>query len=153
MRPCIAWSGRRDRCVAALLHGASCCPDGGCALCRGAERRLRLSGRNDTEVSAAMLATWYTTLERCPICGNQPPPPVARLPALPEFARLSAFGIICGSCIVCGGSLPPRHVATCGEECALEFRAEKEGWEFQGLSEGRVLREYRSSIRVSGSPD
>lgn len=148
MRPCIPGDRRRQHCLAALLHGVSCCSSGDCALCRGAERALRRAGRDEAAVSAAMLATWYTTLDRCPVCHCPPPPPIAEIPPMPAFARRSKHGIVSCVCMVCGRGLPPRRISTCSRDCAMEYRSDVEGWEYMSVRSSREEREYRIALRI-----
>jgi len=112
--PCIPWDETRAHCVAGLLLGVACCPDGQCALCRRSGVHLR-NGR---------LAR--APLDRCPVCGFPPPPPLEEIPPLPRLDR--SDNLVGGrhDCLLCGKPLPARRRTYCSFSCWREYVRQQE---------------------------
>ncbi|MCK6530884.1 hypothetical protein L6R50_26095 [Myxococcota bacterium] len=124
--PCIPFDAEGRHCIAGLLLGVRCCPDGNCALCR------RAGGRDPRSQG----------LDRCPVCGFPPPPPLQAIPPLPRLDRSDR--VVGGNheCRTCGRPLPPRRRTYCSFACWREFvrREEMDGNDIASPSPPRVFR-------------
>jgi predicted nucleic acid-binding Zn ribbon protein len=119
--PCIAWDEEGRHCLAGLLLGVACCPDGDCALCARDRARMRHVGFSETEVARRFARGRARLVHFCPVCGLPPPPPLRVLPPLP---RLERPGRPCGGrhdCRVCGRALPRGRRTYCSDTCWREY--------------------------------
>jgi hypothetical protein len=140
-RPCIATEDSRH-CVAALLHGAACCPDGECALCRATRNRMLRSGFPEFAVRAAIARTRRGALSCCPVCGFPPPPPAESPTPLPRLERPGRTASGSWDCRTCGRPLPIGKRHYCSHGCWREHvrRTEMDGDEIVTPTAPRAYR-------------
>lgn len=115
--PCLAWDGERRHCVVGLLHGAACCPDGGCWSCTTQAAWTRKSGFTDYAVFRSLARMRRGMLERCPVCGFPPPPPSEGRAPLPRFSRVVTAKSGSSGCEICGRPLERGRRRYCTATC------------------------------------
>jgi hypothetical protein len=115
--PCVAWDGEHGHCVAGLLYGAACCPDGGCWSCTTQAAWTRRAGFSDYAVFRSVARMRRGMLDRCPVCGFPPPPPSAPRGSLPRFRRVVTAKSGSSGCEICEGPIPRGRRRYCSERC------------------------------------
>lgn len=145
-RPCVA-TADGAHCIAGLLFGTACCPDGECALCQATWDRLRRSGFPEAAVRRAMRRARRRVVERCPICGFAPPPPAEALTPLPRLDRPGRTASGSWDCRTCGRPLPLGRRHYCSHGCWREHvrRTEMDGDEIATPTAPRTFR-----VQLSG---
>lgn len=119
--PCIASDAEGRSCVAALLHGAACCPHGDCAICEETQAAMRRAGHHELDVARAWLRTRIGRKERCPVCGFPPPPALAEMPPLPRFDRSDRVLEGAQRCRYCDRRLLGTRRRYCDDDCWRAF--------------------------------
>lgn len=127
-RPCIPFDPEGRHCLAALLLGAACCPDGDCTLCARERARMRRLGFSEVEVARRFARSRARLRCRCPTCGCPPPPPLREIPEIPRLDRSDR--VLSGSsrCRICEAPLSAGKRHYCSQECWLQRRRATEGW-------------------------
>lgn len=115
--PCVAGDPSRTTCVAGLLLGAACCPDGACACCRAVPDRMRRSGFRAEAVARAVARSREGLLDRCPTCRFPPPPPLEQFPPLARLDRSELKRAPATECVQCGRQLVTARKRYCSPEC------------------------------------
>jgi hypothetical protein len=143
--PCIPWDASGAHCLAALLLGVACCPDGRCALCAKDRARMRRLGFTEGEIQVRVARARARMKPLCPVCECPPPPPLQEVPPMPRLDRPDRMTGGRHDCLVCGRALPQRRRTYCSDECWREYvrRTEMEGGDIVSPSPPRVYRMSR----------
>ena len=119
--PCVASDAAGIHCLAALLHGAPCCPHGDCALCEEQQARMRRAGHHELDVARAWNRGRIGRLHVCPACGFPPPPALAEISALPRFDRSDRVLVGAARCRYCDRRLLGTRRRYCDRTCWAAF--------------------------------
>jgi hypothetical protein len=140
--PCVAWDAEGRHCVVGLLYGAACCPDGGCLTCTTQAAWSRRSGFTDYAVFRSLARTRRGMLDRCPVCGFPPPPPVTEPNPLPQLDRSGRTASGSWDCRTCGRPLSQGKRHYCSHGCWREHvrRTEMDGDEIATPAAPRTYR-------------
>jgi hypothetical protein len=148
-KPCIAWDAEGRHCLAGLLLGVACCPDGNCALCEKSRAAMRRTGFTEAEVERRFARSRARLRSRCPTCGCPPPPRLREIPEMPRLDRSDR--VLSGSsrCRICEAPLSAGQRHYCSRERWLQRRRNTEGWGDSAPSHAppRVVR-----VRLGGPP-
>lgn len=116
-RPCLAADRTAQHCIAGLLLGVACCPDGKCGLCREVVLRGRQDGLAPDAAIRALARARRGLVRRCPACGFPPPPPLPVVPQLPRLDRTDRAEANAWTCRVCGEALSRGRRQFCSDRC------------------------------------
>ena len=117
--PCLAADRAAQHCIAGLLLGVACCPDGTCGLCREMVVRARRDGKTPDQALRSLALARRGLLRRCPTCGFPPPPPLPNVPMLPRLDRTEHAESNAWTCRVCGKALSRGRRQFCSDRCYL----------------------------------
>lgn len=145
--PCVAVDGEGRHCVAALLHGATCCPHGDCPQCEEQLHRMRLSGFPEQAVARSWLHTQVSRSPTCPVCGLPAPPAADRQPPLPRLPRTGRTHSGSWACRTCGRPLPRRRRHYCSHAC---WREHVRGDEMEGTEIRAPERSLPYRVHLGG---
>jgi len=127
--PCIPGDPFGFSCLAGLLLGVRCCPDGRCALCTRDRDRMRRVGFTEDEIASRVDCVRRRLLARCPACGFPPPAPLHQIPPLPRLDRSRRPLGGAGACRYCGNRLLNSRRRYCDTSCwnasVLETRRDR----------------------------
>lgn len=140
--PCLPSRVDACDCIAGLLFGVACCPDGDCAICRATSDRMQRSGFAPAAVRLSMTRRRADLVDRCPVCDSPPPPPAEAPPPLPRLERPGRTASGSWDCRTCGRPLPQRRRHYCSDACWREHvrRTEMDGDEIATPSPPRTFR-------------
>jgi hypothetical protein len=115
--PCIAADEDARHCIAGFLLGVACCPDATCALCRASEDRMLRQGFAPDVVARSIARRHEGLVDRCPVCGFPPPPPLDALPPLTRLDRSDLLRAPTTHCVQCGRQLVSARRRYCSNDC------------------------------------
>jgi hypothetical protein len=148
--PCIGDVTSRF-CTAALLYGAACCRSGDCSACRQQREKMRKSGFAEAAVVRSFARSRIGLLDRCPLCGFPPPPPIQTLLPLPRLQRIDGEQSGSWACVGCERPLPKGRRRFHSDACRREFirRTEMVGTEIVAASPPRIFRAHVNAARAA----
>lgn len=137
---CIPFDPEGHHCLAGLLLGVACCPDGTCALCRADLARRRRLGLTEAVAQRRAARERARRLAQCPACGCPPPPPLQELPQLPRLDRSTGLLGGEGACRYCGNRLLHTRRKYCNDSCWNAYLTESRRSERSESRSHRVAR-------------
>jgi hypothetical protein len=149
--PCIASDKTAQHCIAGLLLGVACCPDGDCTSCVQQREKMRKSGFSPAAVARSFARSRAGLLDRCPQCGFPPPPPVMTPAPMPRLDRIDSAQSGSWMCRGCDRPLPKGRRRFHSDACRREFirETEMETDEIVSPSPPRIYRSHADTSACS----